>query len=181
MKFQFFVNLTEQDYVDYNFFVSMKSPYGKSQRQNLRISIATVFLALISLLFLIFDISIFTVLFSVLLIIGLILFQIFFHRYILYCVKVQIETIKKTGKISYSPFSTLEFYDDYFIENTSENITQQKYSSIERVSIVENKIIYIHINSVMSFIIPISCFVSNEQLNSFIDFLKTKCLNVDVY
>lgn len=179
MKFQFFINLTEQDYIDYNFFVNMKSPYGKTQRQNLRLSITIVFLILISFSFL--DISIYSIFLSILLIIGLILFQVFFNRYILYFVKSQIETIKKSGKIAFSPFSTLEFYDEYFIENTADNITQQKYSSIERVSIVENEDIYIHINSILSFIIPISCFTSNEQLNSFIDFIKIKCLNVDFY
>ena len=83
--------------------------------------------------------------------------------------------------MGYSPEAVMEFNEENFIETTPENKTEQKYLAIERISIVENKTVYIHTNNVMAYIIPISCFESKEQYDEFIAFLKTKCKNIDVY
>ena len=67
------------------------------------------------------------------------------------------------------------------VEITPDNKTETNYSAVERISIVDNKMIYIHVNNVMAYILPISCFESTEQYNSFMDFIKTKCSDIDVY
>ena len=69
--------------------------------------------------------------------------------------------------IHYSPSSVIEFYEDVFIETTPDNKTEQKYSAIERISVVDNKVVYIHVNNIMSYILPFSCFESKEQYNEF--------------
>ena len=73
------------------------------------------------------------------------------------------------------------YYEDVFIETTPDNRTEQKYSAIERISVVDNKVVYIHVNNIMSYILPFSCFESNEQYNEFFKFIKTKCSNIDIY
>ena len=83
--------------------------------------------------------------------------------------------------MGYSPVSDMEFYDESFIETTPENKTEQKYSAIERISVITDKVIYIHINTVMAYILPIYCFESKEQYAEFLEFIKTKCKNIDVY
>ena len=83
--------------------------------------------------------------------------------------------------MGYSPVSEMEFYDESFIEITSDNKTEQKYSAIERVSVITDKVVYIHVNNVMSYILPLSCFESKEQYNNFLDFVRSKCANIDVY
>ena len=83
--------------------------------------------------------------------------------------------------MGYSPASDMEFYDECFIETTPENKCEQKYSAIERISVITDKVIYIHVNNVMSYILPFSSFESGEQWNDFLSFIKTKCANIDVY
>ena len=83
--------------------------------------------------------------------------------------------------MGYSPVSEMEFYDESFIEITPDNKTEQKYSAIERVSVITDKVVYIHVNNVMSYILPLSCFESKEQYNNFLDFVRSKCANIDVY
>ena len=95
--------------------------------------------------------------------------------------KASIKSLRKKGKMGYSPTSVVEFLNETFIETTPENKTEQKYSSIERISLVDNKMIYIHVNNVMAYIIPVSCFESAEQYQSFLDFIKTKSTNIDIY
>ena len=73
--------------------------------------------------------------------------------------------------MGYSPSSVLEFYEDRFIETTEEKRTEQKYSAVERISIVDNKMIYIHVNNIMSYMLPLSCFESKEQYDCFFDFI----------
>ena len=83
--------------------------------------------------------------------------------------------------MGYSPVSEMEFYDESFVEITPDNKTERKYSAIERVSVITDKVVYIHVNNVMSYILPLSCFESKEQYNNFLDFVRSKCANIDVY
>ena len=43
--------------------------------------------------------------------------------------------------MGYSPSAVIEFYEDVFIETTPDNKTERKYSAIERISIVDNKVV----------------------------------------
>ena len=95
--------------------------------------------------------------------------------------KSNIKSLKAKGKMGYSPVSEIEFYDESFVEITPDNKTEQKYSAIERVSVITDKVVYIHVNNVMSYILPLSCFESKEQYNNFLDFVRSKCANIDVY
>ena len=83
--------------------------------------------------------------------------------------------------MGYSPSSVIEFYEDSFVETTPDNKTEQRYASIERISIVDNKMIYIHVNNIMAYILPLSCFETKEQYDEFFEFIKTKCFNIDIY
>ena len=83
--------------------------------------------------------------------------------------------------MGYSPVSEMEFYDESFIEITPDNKSEQKYSAVERVSVIADKVIYIHTNNVMSYILPLCCFESKEQYKDFLDFITTKCSNIDTY
>ena len=113
-------------------------------------------------------------------VIVLFLAQIFLTKFFSWSLKGQIKTLKKSGKMGYSPDSVMGFSEDSFIETTPDNKTEHKYSAIERVSIVDNKMTYIHVNNVMSYMLPLSCFESKEQCDDFFNFIKTKCANIDV-
>ncbi|MBR4845922.1 MAG: hypothetical protein IKU98_05835, partial [Bacteroidaceae bacterium] len=84
-------------------------------------------------------------------------------------------------KMGYSPLSVIEFYEDVFIETTPENKTEQKYTAIERVSVVDNKVVYIHVNNIMSYILPVSRFESKKQYDEVFEFINTKCSTIDIY
>ncbi|MBR2464414.1 MAG: YcxB family protein [Clostridia bacterium] len=181
MHFKFNINLTDQDYLNYNIFWMLKSPYGKKQLLKFRITIA-ILLATISLL------SLFGGEFSadawisiIPYVILLILFELLLNPFFSWLLKGNIRSLKAKGKMGYSPVSEIEFYDESFIEITPDGKSEQKYSAVERVSVIADKVIYIHVNNVMSYILPSSCFESKAQHNDFLDFVRTKCANVDTY
>ena len=111
----------------------------------------------------------------------LVLFELLLNPLLCWILKSNIKSLKSKGKMGYSPVSEIEFYDESFVEITPDNKTEQKYSAIERVSVITDKVVYIHVNNVMSYILPLSCFESKEQYNNFLDFMRSKCANIDVY
>ena len=75
----------------------------------------------------------------------------------------------------------IEFFDDSFIETAPEQKSEVQYSAIERISIVSNKVIYIHVNNLLAYILPFSSFESDKQCEDFISFIKEKCATVEIY
>ena len=95
MKFQFNVKLTDKDYLDYNMFWMIKSPYGKKQILTFRITMAAI------LGFFIF-ITLYGGGFSAESFIGvipmtavLLVFEIFFTRFFKWTFKMQIKSAKR--------------------------------------------------------------------------------------
>lgn len=181
MNFKININLNDTDYINYNTFVLIKSPYGKKKILKMRISAMIIFLS-ISFFFLFIGAFSTNALLSALpSVIFLILYELFLNPILALSIKNNIKSDKSSGKTAYSPVSEIEFYNDKFIESTHYNKTEEKYSVIERVSVITENVIYIHVNSVMSYILPYNCFESKEQYNNFLDFIKTKCENIDTY
>ena len=181
MHFKFNINLTDKDYLDYNIFWMLKSPYGKKQIITFRI----VFIVLVG------AISILSLCgggFSKEAFIGiipyfilLVILQIALNPFFVWVLKGNMKALQKKGKMGYSPVSEMEFYDNSFLETTPTNKTEQTYTSVERISILADKVIYIHVNNVMSYIIPITFFNSKDEYNDFLKFIKTKCSSIDTY
>ena len=178
MKFRFNVSINDKDYYDFNKFHNTRSPYGKKQITGIRISFAVAGLLCGAF-------TTFTDGFDIYMLIALFivfsLLVLFFPKLIGLVLKGSIRSMKKNGKMAYAPTSVMEFYDDFFCENTDETSTSYKYSVIENISVVDGKVIYIHINSVMGLILPFSSFESAEQRNAFFEFIKTKFSDIRVY
>ena len=181
MHFKFHINLNDNDYLNYNTFWTIKSHYGKKQMLKFRIIIAILFVTVSFL-------SLFGGGFSADAWIGiiphaivLVLIELLLNPFFVWVLKGHIKYLKSKGKMGYSPVSEMEFYEESFIEITPYNKTEQKYSAVERLSVITDKVIYIHVNNVMSYILPLSCFEYKEQYNNFLDFMKSKCTNIDVY
>ena len=181
MHFGFDITLSENDYFDYNVFMVIRSPYGKKQMLLFRLVIAITILAFCFFSLCGWGFTSEAFLGIVPYLILLALAQLFFTRFFAWLIKGQIRSLKKSGKMPYSPSARIEFFDDELIEISEENKIESKYSSIERVSVISGKTVYIHINNAMSYILPRACFESDERREDFLAFIKTKCENIDVY
>ena len=80
--------------------------------------------------------------------------------------------MKKNGKLPYSNYATLEFYDDYFVEVTENTKTEVKYDAVFKVRVNEPKAIYIYQNAVLAYIIPFDVFCSDDERIKFVDFIN---------
>ena len=179
--YQFDIRLTDKDYLDYNIFWGIKSPYGSKQILKLRVLLTVVFaiIALLSLSGEGFGAEAFLSIIPA----GIVfvIAQLIFVPVFKWVLRGQLNSLKAKGKMGYSPISTIEFGVERFVETTPENKTEQAYTAIERISILKGKVIYIHVNSVMAYIVPFSVFDTKEQETAFLTFLGTKCAVVDLY
>lgn len=181
MNFKFQISFNDNDYLEFNKFHLLRSPYGEKSRKSMK-SMLTVMLAAFALISLIFNgFSLSSLLYIIPLFVIWLLFWLFMDKFLISTVKTQLRQMKKSGKLPYSQSSILEFYEKGFVEITESNKTELKYTAIERISIVDKKYIYIHTNSIMAYIIPYSVFESDEQRSEFFVFLKSICQNVDLY
>ena len=92
----------------------------------------------------------------------------------LFFLKLHIRFMKNNGKLPYSNYATLEFFDDYFVEITENTKTEVKYDAVFKVRVNEPKAIYIYQNSVLAYIIPFDVFVSDAERDKFIEFICQK-------
>ena len=178
MNFKFNINLTDNDYLEYNKFWNFRSHYGKHQLIFMRVILAVVIGIFVLVSFIQKGFSTSTFVSVIPLLILLALLEIFLKKYITFTLKSQLNSLKKKGKAAYSPVSTLEFYDDYLVEITENNKTEQKYSSIERVSIIRGTV-YFHVNSIGAYILPITAFENKDIYDKFVEFIKTKISIID--
>jgi hypothetical protein len=178
MSYRFNVTITEQDYIDFNDFILLKSSYGKKQTRSIRalIIIGALIIALIKTATEKFarasiDFALITV------ISGLI--ACFLILPIMRKInKLTIKDLNKRGKPCYSPSATLEFNEEDFTETTTDGTSTVKYSAVETVYLVNGKDIYILINKMMAHILTESAFDSPEQYSEFATFLSSKIKDV---
>ena len=181
MKYQFQISLTEDDYLQFNKFHLFRSPYGRRKFYRGATVAGVIFLVIAFLPALVKGFTMRTVAEAIpVLLFALLL--LCYKPYLMLFLKAHIKRQKKNGKVSFSPKATMEFYEDHLVETTEENRTEQKYIAVERISVVENRYIYLYTNSIMAYILPFACFESKEQYQEFLEFLKTNVSsNIDVY
>ncbi len=179
MAFQFNVNVTEQDYIDYNMFVLTRTPSGKKQIMKIKITATAIYAVGVLAALLIIGLSKISLVIAICALAGCIVYHISFNKSMKNSFIRQMETMKKNGNLPYSPCSVLQFYDKSFIEITQMHKNETAYAAIERIDIVDNKIIYIFINSTLAYLLPLAAFSSAEQYNAFSDFIKARCNKIN--
>jgi hypothetical protein len=180
MNYKFNITLNDKDYLDYNAFVLLKSYYGRKNMLSCKTAIA--FIGIIVVIISLFGsgLSLNSFINTIPTILVTILIIALWNTFFVLTLKASVKSMRKSGKMPYSPESVMEFYDDFFVEITPENKNEVKYCAIERVSVIDCKVIYMHMNQSMGYIIPVA-FSSDKEYENFIEFLKIKCTTIDVY
>ena len=180
MLYQLCVQLTEQDYLDYNTYVAVRSPYGRRSRRIIWLVMAGLFLLVILSGVYYGDFSGENLPAQLMVMALPVLLGVFMPAITKRSIKAQVKSMKKHGKMGYSPSSVVEFYEDVFVEKTPDTKTELAYTAVERISVVDGRVLYLHLSNVSACILPLSCFASQEQFAAFWAFIQTKCPKVEV-
>ena len=109
-----------------------------------------------------------------------IVLMILYQYVVVLILKIHIGLTKNRANKPYSVHSRLEFYEDYLAEQTEMGRTETKYFAIERISVTD-KAFYLHLNATMAYILPTELFDSFDELDGFLDFLKSKNDRITFY
>lgn len=174
MNYKFNVNITQDDFFEFNKVVMFETKVGKKL-----LKLEKLFFALFCLIFALvvlvkYEFSIQGIIAAVLLVVVFFGVGIITKPLNNFILKFNVKSISKLkGKKPYTEKAVLEFYDDVFIEITDENKNEVKYSAIENV-FVNEKIVLVFINGMEAYILPTRSFETNEQKSSFVEFLNSK-------
>lgn len=180
MNFKFNVTMTEQDYLDFNTFVTFNTSQGKRMLILVRALVTVLCLALAFALLLFGDFGVISIIGAVLIAAMLLCYNLGYKHWITVSLKKQIEKLKTQGKLPYSAQYTAEFTDVGITETDESCRSEYKYSVIEKISIYGGTV-YIHLDAVRAIILPFSCFEAREQYEDFLGFISTKCPNIVRY
>ena len=180
MKFSFDVKLTEKDYFEFNKFYLLRMK--KHRTLSVVRIVLSVILSILGLFVILSDAYTlkFKIFYSVAILVFFLYF-VFYKKIIEFSLKSTIKRLKKTGKLPFSPVATVEFYDDCFVSVTDTARAESKISAIEKVSVVDNNTVYVHLSSVSAEIIPFSAFESEAQRKEFFEFIKSKSIEITEY
>ena len=181
MLFQLNINLSEDDYLDFNKFHSFESMHGKKLINKTRIFFVLAMIILAALFLLVMGLTTFSITYAVLLLLFTLLYMVFFKKVLTRNIKVQIKRLKKIGKLPFDPVSTLEFYEDKMVEITASSRTEQGYTIFERVCVVKDRYILLYKSSVTAYILPVAQIKAQLNQENLVDFLSKKCTNVEYY
>ena len=181
MLFQLNINLSEDDYLDFNKFHSFESMHGKKLINKTRIIFVLAMIILAALFLLVMGLTTFSITYAALLLLFTLLYMVFFKKILTRNVKTQIKRLKKVGKLPFDPVSTLEFHEDKMVEMTALQRTEQSYSIFERICVVKDRYILLYKSSVGAYILPVVQVKAQLNQEEFVDFLSSKCTNVEYY
>ena len=181
MLFQLNINLSEDDYLDFNKFHSFETMHGKKLINKTRIFFVLAMIILAALFLLVMGLTTFSITYAALLLLFTLLYMVFFKKILTQNVKTQIKRLKKVGKLPFDPVSTLEFHEDKMVEMTALQRTDQSYSIFERICVVKDRYILLYKSSVGAYILPVVQVKAQLNQEEFVDFLSSKCTNVEYY
>ena len=174
MLYRINTKLSNEDYLDFNLFVNFRTPYGKKQfaKSRLLLTIIPLWVWLLGGIMIRFEyIDWFSLVVDIVLSVIVFFVTKPFMRFV---VKRNCKRMIKKTKAPFTPEATMEFYDDYFVEESPEAKTEVKYTSITQVYLVNSKMIYMFNSAVGAYIIPVSAFATTEEYNGFMNFISMK-------
>ena len=181
MNYIFDIFLTEEDYIDFNIFHLSRSVYGKKHQRVVRVLLAVIFVAAALINFWAEGISPVTVLYALLLgVLGLMM-TVFYGKFSGFLTKLSIGSLKKSGKMAFSPESRVGFTDEGILEITPEGRTEKRWETVERLCILEGKVWYLFTNNIAAFILPVEQLRAQTDLAEFRKYLESRVPVVDVF
>ena len=92
----------------------------------------------------------------------------------LLCLKINIKALAKKGKLPYWEYSQISFFDEFYIDESSDVKEETKYKAITHICDNKGKAIYLYQGTYRATIIPYNAFDSEVERNEFLSFIEEK-------
>lgn len=181
MHFEFVTKITEQDYLDFNYFHALESQQGKKQLTKSRLALLALYALLMLMAILLTGWEDYTAWYILSILLCALVHTMLLKRSMKRNIRKGIENMKKTGRLPYDEESKLEFFDNMFVEIGSTNRTEYKYQAVERVCVVKERFVLIYTSVAQAYVIPIWQLRQQVDMDAFLSFLTLKCGMIEHY
>lgn len=171
--FKFNYTLNEEDYVNFYEYHFFNSNNGKKSFLLLRLVPPLISCFLVFIFLVIRADAITTIIVAIAMTCSSITWIIFLKKIMLKSLKNNIMYLKKEGNLPFGEGVTLVFGEKSFTGISPESETTTEYSVLEKTC-VSDKAVYIYAGSIPAYIIPLSCFSTETEKQSFLDFINSK-------
>ena len=183
MKFKLNVNITDDQYVEFNKFHLLRSSYGKKYMRNTRI-VVNVCMAFICLSFLL--IAVVTEAKSVYAgfaagVITAVVYNFCLEKVLIGSVEKNIKKQLKDGLNLYTANQTIEFYDDKIVDYNEDERSEISFNKLEQVCSVDGKYLYLYVSAQSAHIIPLTAFNSHREYEEFLEFIESRGKKIEFY
>lgn len=181
MRFHLKKVLTEEDYLEFNCFCSLKLKPNNKQHIKARVFMTGWMIMLAALVVWFGGWTYVTVGYAAIVAIYVAVHLLFYDKIVKRNIKKSIKRTKRAGKLPFDYVMELEFYDDKLIEITATSRTEMSYDKIERICVSGDKFIYLFVNSIGGYILPIPQIKEQVDSEDFFNFITQKCSVVEYY
>lgn len=183
MRFKLNVNITDDQYVEFNKFHLLRSSYGKKYIKNSRIVINAC-MAFICLSFLL--IAVVTKAKSVYAgfaagVITAVVYNFCLEKVLMGSVEKNIKKQLKDGLNLYTANQTIEFYDDKIVDYNEDERSEISFNKLEQVCSVDGKYLYLYVSAQSAHIIPLTAFNSHREYEEFLEFIESRGKKIEFY
>lgn len=178
MEFKFHFSLSEQDYIDFNMFHTFASKTGKKQYQRIRWLTAGIFLLTGFFYLLLYGFNSDGLTYLCVFALAAVFAFLIAKPSLRASVKRQVKFLKKQGKLPFSSEASMTFTENCFTEQTDTNKSEYSYSILCDVYLVNDRMLYLYMDTVRAFLLPVAAFKSKAQFDSFMEFIRGKTVPV---
>lgn len=171
--YNFNYKLNDNDYFEFNKYHLENSPEGK--RNLFLFKFLMPFFCLIFAIIVLFNNSdyITAAAETAVIIIMSVIWIIFSKKWYFRSLKKSLIKLRKQGKLPYSSEGTLIFDEEFISDINPLTECKTRYENIENIAL-NDTYIYIFYGAIQAYIVPLSCFRSEEEKQNFIDFITAK-------
>ena len=181
MRYQLHLSMTEEDYLNFNYFQTMESEQGKRMLMKSRLLLLVIMAAAVLLMVIIIGLDSFLIPYVSLMVIITVIYMAFYKKIFGRNLRKQILKTKKAGRLPYEPDVEYEFYEDKVVAIAPETRTECSYRQIERICVVGERYIYAYNSSVSALVLSVPQICQQVNEAEFLQFLTEKCPNVEHY
>lgn len=182
MRFRLNISIDDEEYIDFNKFNLLRSPYGSRymKKSIILISACAGFIAFCSLLTAIMLSNLFLYIFTLLVAAFIGAYPVILRKVLTSKMEKYIHLHLENGDRIYTPNQAIEFYDDVLVSDDGKRQTKTQYNDIEQICVI-NRYVYIYSKQKTAYIIKTADFDSTEDYARFLDFIESSFENVDFY
>lgn len=181
MIYKIDTTLTDELYADFNCFTAVETKTAKRAVIISRIIINAIYVACLVAIALADGFSTFLFIYAVSLASLSVYNTVNMKKIVKKSTIRQLNKIRKTGKVPYSPTATIEFYEDKLIDISPNSRIEQNYQGLDRICVVKGRFILLYTSNIGAYIVPEEQAKAQVDLDEFIQFITQKCSSVEYY